>query len=98
MTVHRHDFYYFTPNQENNIFNSILISNNRKKLTYNNLSDEVLQEVFGCVWLSVGDAAIATVTLVCSRWKAIHGLFRCRVHFTWLSTVHDWEKVSPAGI
>ena len=66
-----------------------------KSLHVNNLSDDVLQEVFGCVWFSVGDAAMATVSLVCSRWKVIHGLFPCRVHFRWLSTIHDWEKVSP---
>ena len=48
MTVHRHGFYYFTPSQENNIFNSILIYNNRKKFT---CQQPVRWDTTGSVWM-----------------------------------------------
>ena len=78
------------------IFNSYLIIG--RSLNINNLPDEVLQEVFEYVWFVDGDAAIANLSLVCSSWRALVGddIFRRRVHFRWLSTVHDWEKASPA--
>ena len=67
-----------------------------RSLHINNLPNELLQEVFEYVWFSDGDAAIATLSLVCSRWRALVGddTFRRRVHFRWLSTVNDWEKAS----
>ena len=78
------------------IFHSYLIIG--RSLNINNLPDEVLQEVFEYVWFVDGDAAIANLSLVCSSWRALVGddIFRRRVHFRWLSTVHDWEKASPA--
>lgn len=47
--------------------------------------------------VSYGDAATATLSLVCSRWWELVGddMFRRRVHFGWLSTVRDWENASP---
>ena len=67
-----------------------------RRLDINSLPDDVLEEVFEYVWNSEGDAAIVTLSLVCSRWRALVGsdLFRRRVHFKWLSSVHDWKNAT----
>lgn len=107
VTVPSHGFYYLDTTQENTTFNSIFIYRVKssifptiyigRSLHTTNLPDEVLQEVFEYVRFNGGDAAIATLNLICSRWSALVGddIFRRRAHFRWLSTVHDWEKASP---
>ena len=94
MTVHRHGFYYFTPSQENNIFNSIFIYNNRKSLHTTTCQ---LRYYRKC--LSMYGSVSKMQPLQLSVWYAAGGrqfcLFRRPVHFRWLSTVHDWEKGPP---
>lgn len=60
------------------------------------LPNELLQEIFLHVCQSEGDPAILKLGLVCHRWERLFrdDIFRRRVHFSWLSTVYDWEKAS----
>ena len=60
------------------------------------LPNELLQEIFLHVCQSEGDPAILKLSLVCHRWERLvrDDIFRRRVHFSWLSTVYDWEKAS----
>ncbi|KAJ7376774.1 hypothetical protein OS493_032508 [Desmophyllum pertusum] len=68
----------------------------RNPIGMNSLSNEILEEIFQHVHEGDGDAAIARLSLVCRRWKEVVGTdhFRRRVHFLWLSTLHDWQKAS----
>ena len=65
-------------------------------LDINCLPDEILEEIFQFVWDSDGDAAFAVLSLVCRRWQILvtDEIFRRRVHFRWLATVHDWSAAS----
>jgi len=67
---------------------------NRVHIDY--LPNELLQEIFLHVCQSEGDPAILKLSLACHRWERLvrDDIFRRRVHFSWLSTVYDWEKAS----
>ena len=56
----------------------------------------MLEKIFERVVENDGDRAILNLSLVCKRWKDIvaRDAFRKKVHFQWLSTVHNWKKAS----
>ena len=60
------------------------------------LPDEILELIFEHVHETDGDAAIASLSLVCHRWQRIiaDDVFRRRVHFKWLVSIYNWEKAS----